>query len=132
MTNRIKHYRAMHKASRLRLNRGRRLYARLVFRRVCRDADPRVAHWDAAHAARAAGLWSAATVNGDCVHGLARHWWKLFGDSADWYSFHPFLETYGLECRYRAKDVARWRAKRDAAPAPATASGYVENWPGAL
>lgn len=113
--------------------RGRRLYARLVFPAVLRDADPRVAHWDAACRARAAGLWSEITVNGDVVYGLSRHWWKLFGETTEWGSFHPFLEVRGLDCRYRAKDIRRWRAKRDERPRPVpAASGYVENWPGAL
>lgn len=129
----IQRYRIIHRSSRLRLNRGRRLYARLVWATVLRNPDPRVAHWDAACAARHGGLWSMNTINGDAVHGMARHWWKLFGESTAWESFHPFLSAHGLDCRYRARDIARWRAKRDNGPPPvATASGYVENWPGAL
>lgn len=108
----VARYRSIAAASRERLSRGRRLYARLTWPTMLKSANRKLATWDMSEAAKKAGLYSRNTVTTDVTLGLAKAWFRTFGNAKYWHDrdgWQSFLEKYKLSHRVNAREAKRYR-----------------------
>lgn len=112
--------RSMHRRSRRKLDRARRLYAVLTWQTVQRAANPALACWRASIAAKRAGLYAATTFDQDICLSLCLKWFacetgKLRRQDHD--SWHKFVEQFRLVPRPTRSQVAKWERDERRVPA---------------
>jgi hypothetical protein len=121
------HYRFFSTLARKKLDRARRLHARLAWPRVRDHAEPTLESVRVAREAKRAGLYAASTAVNDVQFSLCVKWFKQFGPlerrNGGWAAWWTARR---IELRPSANQVRRLEEReRNAAPA---ADQHYEDW----